>query len=44
MVTHNSDLAYRYSSRIIQLKDGEVISDTNPPTEEESKNQIKYIN
>lgn len=41
MVTHNSDLAYRYSSRIIQLKDGEVISDTNPPTEEESKEPNK---
>ncbi len=30
MVTHNPDLAHEYSNRIISLKDGEVISDTNP--------------
>lgn len=30
MVTHNSNLANEYSSRIIELKDGEVIRDTNP--------------
>lgn len=30
MVTHNPDLAKRYSTRIIQLLDGEVISDNNP--------------
>ena len=30
MVTHNPDLAYEYSSRIIKLKDGSVIDDTNP--------------
>lgn len=31
MVTHNPDLAERYASRIIRLKDGRVVSDTNPP-------------
>lgn len=29
MVTHNPELAKKYSTRIINLKDGEVISDTN---------------
>jgi len=30
MVTHNPELAEEYSSRIVKLKDGKVISDTNP--------------
>ncbi len=30
MVTHNPELADEYSTRIIRLKDGEVIDDTNP--------------
>ena len=30
MVTHNPDLAKKYSTRIINLLDGEKISDTNP--------------
>lgn len=30
MVTHNDILAKEYSDRIIELKDGEIISDTNP--------------
>lgn len=30
MVTHNSDIALEYSTRIINLKDGEVIDDTDP--------------
>ena len=30
MVTHNPELAQEYSSRIIKLKDGVVIDDTNP--------------
>ena len=30
MVTHNPELAKEYSSRIINLKDGKIISDTNP--------------
>ena len=29
MVTHNSELAHEYSTRIVELKDGKVISDTN---------------
>ena len=30
MVTHNPDLADKYSSRIVRLLDGQVIEDTNP--------------
>lgn len=30
MVTHNPELANEYSTRIINLKDGKIISDTNP--------------
>ena len=36
MVTHNPELADRYSSRIIRLLDGEVIEDTNPYEAKES--------
>ncbi len=35
MVTHNPDLAEEYSSRIIRLLDGQVISDTDPYTAED---------
>ena len=35
MVTHNPELAEQYSSRIIRLLDGEVVSDTNAYTAEE---------
>ena len=30
MVTHNSELANEYSTRIVNLKDGKIIGDTNP--------------
>jgi len=30
MVTHNPDLAYKYSSRIVKISDGEIVSDSNP--------------
>ena len=30
MVTHNPELAEEYSNRIIELSDGEIISDSNP--------------
>lgn len=35
MVTHNPQLADEYSSRIIRLKDGSLISDSNPFNEQE---------
>lgn len=37
MVTHNPDLAEAYSTRIVKLSDGELISDSNPVSEEEIK-------
>lgn len=30
MVTHNPELAEKYSNRIVKLKDGEVVDDSNP--------------
>ena len=35
MVTHNPELAEKYSSRIIRLLDGELVSDDRPVTDEE---------
>ena len=35
MVTHNPDLAKEYATRIIEFKDGEKISDSNPIKKEE---------
>ncbi len=37
MVTHNPELAEQYSTRIIRLLDGRVVSDSNPYTDEEEK-------
>ncbi|NGZ77753.1 ABC transporter ATP-binding protein/permease [Saccharibacillus alkalitolerans] len=31
MVTHNPELAERYADRIVQFRDGQVVSDSNPP-------------
>jgi len=35
MVTHNPDLAEEYSTRIVRLVDGRIVSDSNPVSEEE---------
>ena len=35
MVTHNPELAEKYSSRIIRMLDGEILQDSAPLTEEE---------
>lgn len=35
MVTHNADLAEEYSSRIITLKDGNIMDDSNPYKKED---------
>lgn len=37
MVTHNPDLAEKYSSRIINMLDGVITNDSSPLTEEETK-------
>ncbi|MCH5160021.1 MAG: ABC transporter ATP-binding protein/permease [Clostridiales bacterium] len=41
MVTHNQELADRYSTRIVRLLDGELVSDTNPYSDEELANDSK---
>ena len=39
MVTHNSDLAEKYSTRIIDLKDVEIKGDTNPYNKSDENNE-----
>ena len=39
MVTHNSELAEKYSTRIVRLLDGSVIDDSNPYIEEYKEEQ-----
>jgi len=41
MVTHNGDIAEKYSTRIIRLLDGRVIDDTNPYSSEELSTREK---
>ena len=41
MVTHNPELAEEYSTRIIRLLDGELVSDTNPFKEEDEKEKTR---
>ena len=42
MVTHNPELAEQYSTRIISMRDGKVIGDTDPYTLEEEKVECKF--
>ena len=35
MVTHNPELADKYATRIVRLRDGEILSDSNPLTKAE---------
>ena len=44
MVTHNPELAKEYSTRIIELKDGLIINDTNPVEELEEEKRERKIN
>lgn len=37
MVTHNPELAEEYASRIVRVRDGNIIDDTNPFSDEEVK-------
>lgn len=39
MVTHNPDLANKYATRIIEMKDGEVTHDSKPLNEKEKNNE-----
>lgn len=39
MVTHNPELAEKYSSRIVKILDGKIMDDSNPYTEDDRKNE-----
>ncbi|MGN0329568.1 MAG: ATP-binding cassette domain-containing protein [Lachnospira sp.] len=41
MVTHNPELASKYSTRIVRLLDGVITDDSNPYTEEQVKEDIE---
>ena len=43
MVTHNPNLANQYANRIIEMKDGKIISDSNPSKEKENNQNIFQI-
>ena len=44
MVTHNPELAQKYSTRIVQVLDGNILSDSNPcePTDETKQVDIQF--
>jgi len=44
MVTHNPELAEKYSTRIVQVLDGSILSDSDPynPTEEITQGDIQF--
>ena len=44
MVTHNPDLAVKYSDRIIKMADGKVYDDSNPVTQEELNAETEKAN
>ena len=43
MVTHNPELAQEYSTRIVRLKDGKIVDDTNPCEENYQKKESKDV-
>ena len=50
MVTHNPELAEEYATRIVKVKDGNIIDDTNPFVvdastleKEEHKTWVNYL-
>lgn len=44
MVTHNPEIAEKYSTRIVKLVDGKVTDDSNPYYEKEEVEENKYAN
>ena len=44
MVTHNPELAKEYSTRIVQVLDGSILSDSNPyePTSEDKQSDVQF--
>ena len=43
MVTHNPDLAEKYSSRIIKILDGKITDDSNPYSKEEEEKEDRTV-
>ncbi len=43
MVTHNSEIAEQYSTRIVRLVDGEIVEDTNPFSEEDEIKESEIV-
>ena len=43
MVTHNPEIAEKYSSRIIRMLDGKITEDTDPVTDEEYDKELSDI-
>lgn len=41
MVTHNPELADQYANRIIRLKDGKIVDDTNPYSDEQIRTDLE---
>ncbi len=39
MVTHNPDLAEKYSTRVVKILDGEITDDSNPYTKKDEKDE-----
>lgn len=44
MVTHNPELAHQYANRIVSVKDGHILSDTNPYEIAENTEDLKHEN
>ncbi len=42
MVTHNPELADKYSSRIVRMLDGNLIEDTMPYSDEDEQSEVLY--
>jgi putative ABC transport system permease protein len=43
MVTHNPELAEKYSTRIVRMLDGELIEDTMPYSDEEEVSECEEL-
>lgn len=43
MVTHNSEIAESYSTRIVRLVDGEIVEDSNPYSEQDEFNEVEKL-
>lgn len=40
MVTHNAELAESYASRVVKMKDGEILDDSNPYNDDKCKGNL----